>query len=118
MKTFRGGLRRASLLVLMPLVPLWSFAEPLGFQTAEVAPGVLAFLQDERGVGNSVAIITGTDVIVVDSTVSPSGARAIIEAIRARTSKPIRYVVNTHWHDDHIWGNQEYRAAYPNVPLV
>ena len=105
------------LVALLLSLPATAAAEPLGFTTVEVAPGVLAFIQDERGVGNSVAIITDTDVIVVDSTVSPFGSRAIIEAIHARTSKPIRYLVNTHWHDDHIWGNQEFVAAYPGVEI-
>jgi len=64
------------------------------------------------GTGNLVvmsnaAVIEGdTDVLVVDSHVSPGGAWALREELKAVTSKPIRYVVNSHFHFDHSHGNQ------------
>jgi cyclase len=48
------------------------------------------------------------DVLVVDTGTSPAAARAFVEDLKALTSKPIRYVVNTHFHYDHTDGNQVY----------
>ncbi|MCH8805930.1 MAG: MBL fold metallo-hydrolase [Planctomycetes bacterium] len=104
-------------------IALSLFVSPLVAQTieytrADVAENVYAFIPSEIGVGNAVAIIGDTDVLVVDSTATPSGARAVIAEIRKLTPKPVRYLVNTHWHDDHIWGNQAFRAAFPNVVII
>jgi cyclase len=66
------------------------------------------------GTGNLVvmsnaAIIEGDqDVLVVDSHVTPGGAWALSEELKAITAKPIRYVVNSHFHFDHSHGNQIY----------
>jgi glyoxylase-like metal-dependent hydrolase (beta-lactamase superfamily II) len=73
------------------------------------------------GTGNLVvmsnaAIIEGdTDVLVVDSHVTPAGAWALGEELKAVTSKPIRYVVNSHHHFDHSHGNQVYG---PEVSII
>lgn len=73
------------------------------------------------GTGNLVVmsnatIVEGdTDVLVVDSHVSPGGAWALREELKAITPKPIRYVVNSHYHFDHSHGNQIYG---PDVEII
>jgi cyclase len=57
---------------------------------------------------NNVAIIGSRDVLVVDTGTTPAAARAFIEDLRLVTPKPVRYVVNTHFHYDHTDGNQVY----------
>jgi cyclase len=57
---------------------------------------------------NNVVIIGDRDVLVVDTGTSPAAARAFVEDLKALTSKPVRYVVNTHFHYDHTDGNQVY----------
>jgi cyclase len=42
----------------------------------------------------------------------------VLAALRKPTDKPARYVINTHWHDDHIIGNQVYRDAFPGVEFI
>src|SRR5712691_4529643 len=57
---------------------------------------------------NNVAIVGDRDVLVVDTGTSPAAARAFQEDLKAITNKPVRYVVNTHFHYDHTDGNQIY----------
>jgi glyoxylase-like metal-dependent hydrolase (beta-lactamase superfamily II) len=65
------------------------------------------------------AIIENDDgVMVVDTHSKPSAARVIVDRLREMTSKPVRYVVNTHFHWDHWHGNEVYPAAYPNAEIV
>src|SRR3954467_14146586 len=49
---------------------------------------------------NAVVIDLGDSVMVVDSHSKPSAARALMEQIKARINKPVKYVVNTHFHWD------------------
>jgi glyoxylase-like metal-dependent hydrolase (beta-lactamase superfamily II) len=65
---------------------------------------------------SNAAIIEGDrDVLVVDSHVSPGGAWALREELKAITPKPIRWVVNSHFHFDHSHGNQIYG---PEVQII
>ncbi len=80
------------------------------FEFEQVLPDVY----HARGTGslsvgsNGAVIVNDEDVLVVDSHISPAAARALIEDIKAITDKPVRYVVNTHYHFDHAHGNQIY----------
>jgi cyclase len=95
-----------------------------GFTRTEVAAGVYAFvfdnpLGDAAGVdGTSLVIVNDADVVVVDAQWTPATSRRVIAEIRRITPKPVRYVVNTHWHGDHWFGNQAYREAYPGVEFI
>ena len=93
-----------------------------GFELVKLAEGVYAATRTEPpGLtvnGNSVFIINDEDVVVVDATLTPGSAREQIAALRKLTSKPVRYVVNTHWHDDHVMGNVAYREAFPGADFV
>src|SRR5260370_42165888 len=55
---------------------------------------------------NNVLIVGQRDVLVVDSGTSPAAARAFLEDLKAITTKPVRYVVNTHFHYDQTYRNQ------------
>lgn len=65
--------------------------------------------------GNSGFIVNDDHVIVIDA---PESSREVIKAIKNITDKPVKYVINTHWHDDHIIGNQVYKEAYPDVEFI
>jgi cyclase len=67
---------------------------------------------------NSAIVETRDGVLVVDSHSKPSAARELLQAVRALTGKPVRYVVNTHFHWDHWQGNEVYPAAFPDVEIV
>lgn len=68
--------------------------------------------------GNTVVIIGDNDVLVVDSCLLPSSAKEDIAQIKQWTNKPVRYLVNTHWHFDHNNGNGNYAAAFPNLTII
>lgn len=68
--------------------------------------------------GNTTVIIGDREVLVVDSCYLPSSAREDIAEIRKWTSKPVRYLVNTHWHFDHTMGNGTYWDAFPGLNIV
>lgn len=113
---------RISLLLLVFSLPLIASGQSGNFEMVKVADGVYAAIRTEPpGLtvnGNSVFIINDDDVVVVDTTLTPGRAKEELAALRKLTSKPVKYVINTHWHDDHIMGNQVYRDAFPGVEFI
>lgn len=113
---------RLSLFLAILSLSLSAPAQSGNFQMVKVAEGVYAAIRTEPpGLtvnGNSVFIINEDDVFVVDTTLTPGTAKEEIAALRKLTSKPVKYVINTHWHDDHIMGNQAYRDAFPGVEFI
>src|SRR5262245_17911541 len=55
---------------------------------------------------NSPIILTRDEALIVDSSITPAAGRALAEDVKAITDKPIRYVVDSHYHYDHSFGNQ------------
>ena len=90
------------------------------FDIRKVADGVWAAVASPAyKVNCNTAIIENADgVMVVDTHSKPSAARVIVERLRDLTSKPVRSVVNTHFHWDHWHGNEVYPAAYPDAEIV
>ena len=92
------------------------------YQVVKVADGILAFIAPEPVTplvnGNSVAVIGDDGVLVVDPGQFPSVARRVIGEIRKVTDKPVRFVVDTHWHPDHWAADCEYRSAFPGVVVI
>ena len=114
--------RLAAVLPLLLFQAAGHAAKLPGHETVKVADGVYAFISAESNnaivSGNSVAVIGGDGILVVDSGNFPSETRRIIAEIRQLTSLPVRYLVHTHWHRDHTDGDSEYRAAFPNVVII
>jgi len=90
------------------------------FEFRKVADGLhVAVAAPAYKVNCNTAIIEGDDgVVIVDTHSKPSAARVIVEHVRALTPKPVRYVINTHFHWDHWHGNEVYPAAYPDAEIV
>src|SRR5947199_7218595 len=55
---------------------------------------------------NSPVILTDTEAVVIDSEITPAAARALVADLKAITDKPVRYVIDSHYHYDHAFGNQ------------
>jgi glyoxylase-like metal-dependent hydrolase (beta-lactamase superfamily II) len=68
--------------------------------------------------GNTTVIIGDREVFVVDSAFLPSVAREDIAQIRQWTGKPIGYLLNTHFHNDHNNGNRAYLEAFPAMAII
>ena len=87
------------------------------FDFREVAPGVFhAVGTGALAVGcNAAVVVNDDDALVVDTHLSPGAGWALREELKALTPKPVRYVVNTHWHWDHAHGNQIYG---PGVEVI
>jgi len=57
-------------------------------------------------VGNAAIIVNDNDVVLVDDHVSPAAASVLLDELKDITDKPVRTVINTHFHFDHAHGNQ------------
>jgi len=87
----------------------------------ELAPGIVQFTTaDVAGnvVGNSIAIIAENDVVMFDTTLLPATATSLLSELRRITAKPVRFVVNSHWHPDHSGGNDTFANAFPGLEII
>ena len=82
--------------------------EGVPLQLKKVAPD-LYFLYDDLS-SNSVFLVTDDGVLVIDTRQHPAHGRDLIERIRKITDKPVRWVINTHAHGDHYYGNPAFKA--------
>jgi len=107
--------------LLVPFLELAGAAEPtdkfdnfrmregVPTQLKQVAPD-LYFLYDDLS-SNSGFLVTPEGVLVIDTRQHPAHGRDLIERIRKITDKPIKWVINTHAHGDHYYGNPAFKAA-------
>jgi glyoxylase-like metal-dependent hydrolase (beta-lactamase superfamily II) len=92
------------------------------FTVEPLADGVYAVVRREplgmANHANSLLIINDSDVVVVDAQFTRAATLEVLAALRRLTRNPVSAVINTHWHDDHVAGNQVYRDSFPGVRFV
>jgi cyclase len=99
-----------------PVTQNYPVVQGNAYKFEKIADGVYYATVTRPGLGsNNVVIVNDTDVLIVDAGTSPAAAQAFVEDIKKLTDKPIRYVVNTHWHYDHTAGNQIFG---PDVQII
>ena len=59
--------------------------------------------------------VNDADVLLTDSEGSPASARSLLEGVQSLTDKPVKYLVDTHFHIDHAYGNA---ALPPTVQII
>jgi cyclase len=88
----------------------------------QVADGVYVIRHpdapDDFPQGNTIVIVGDREAFVVDACYLPSTAREDIAQIREWTDKPVRYLLNTHWHYDHTRGDASYAEVFPSLSVV
>jgi glyoxylase-like metal-dependent hydrolase (beta-lactamase superfamily II) len=115
-----GPALAGSILALASRRAAWAQAQAPGapaglFDIQRVADGVyFAFAKPQAVTNcNAVIFVNSADVVVVDAHSKPSAAASLINQIRAEiTSRPVRYLVDTHFHFDHTQGNGAYRETF------
>ncbi len=82
------------------------------FDVVRVSESVFAVRgKPDSGIPTNTAVIVGDDAVaVVDTHQRPSFDDEVIRIVREITDLPIRYLINTHWHQDHTLGNQVYEG--------
>ena len=107
-------MNRVLVAILFLFLPASSLADDL-FDIKPVADGIYAAIAKPayKVNCNAAIIILDDAVLVVDTHSKPSAARVLIEQIKKLTPKPVKFVVNTHFHWDHYQGNEAYPSSWP-----
>ncbi len=94
---------------LLAALPAWAQRnfDAVQIKTTKVAEGIYML----EGEGGNIGVSAGEDgVFLIDDQFAPLTPK-ITEAVKAISGKPIRFLINTHWHGDHVGGNENFGKA-------
>nr|WP_316638403.1 MBL fold metallo-hydrolase [uncultured Roseateles sp.] len=109
--TRRPALRLLAALVCAASLP--GQAQTLPFSLKLVAPKVYAVIDNATGdSGANAGVVIGEEAVaIIDSLYKPKATQALLAEVRKLTPLPIRYLINTHYHIDHVAGNAVFAQA-------
>jgi len=83
------------------------------FRLQQLADGVYAAIHIDGGaaIGNAGIVDLGDRTLIYDAFIAPQAAEDLRIAAEALTGRPIDAVIDSHWHNDHVWGNQVFDAG-------
>jgi glyoxylase-like metal-dependent hydrolase (beta-lactamase superfamily II) len=97
-------------------------ADSLAIEKTTLAEGIFLFRApstlDLWTSSNSLVVVNDSDVVVFDNNARASTSRLVIAEIRKITNKPVRVLINSHWHMDHWLGNAAYADAFPGLQII
>ncbi len=111
-------MRLRVMMSLIALFALWAWLDGRAQTDGPIVSGAHRFEKVAEGIyyttasgtmnvgANSPVILTDDEALVIDSQITPAAGRALVADLKAVTSKPVRYVVDSHYHYDHAFGNQ------------
>jgi cyclase len=110
--------RKKNILPVSAVIALVCFFCVFGYaeehsELTKLADGVYARIvsPDGNAVSNSGIVVLAHCALIFDSHFTPEAGRDLLEAVDSITSKPLRYIVNSHSHPDHTHGNQVFPQA-------
>ena len=114
-------LRAALALASSPLLRYLPAQAADRLEVTEIAPGIFVHqgryeLQSPKNRGDmaNASFVVGSEAVaVIDTLGSAVAGRDLRTAVRAATDKPLRYVINTHMHPDHVFGNAAFKEDNP-----
>lgn len=117
----RRNLMHAALAVAAVPMLRYGPAHAASVGASEVAPGVYVHQgryevqsPENRGDTSNASFVVGSEAVaVIDTSGSAVIGAELRDAIRAVTNKPIKYVINTHMHPDHVLGNAAFKQDNP-----
>ena len=112
------GLRQLALLAILGWAATGQAQPAQTLTPIQLSPAVwyvqgmsaLGSSANQNFISNAAFIVTTQGVVVVDALGSPALARQLVAAIRQVTPQPISHVIVTHYHADHIYGLQVFKA--------
>ena len=113
---------RAIVITILASIAVTASAADLELKKETLAEGVYLFRApsdlDMWTATNVVAVVNDDDVTVFDTCTRPVTARMVIAEIRRITNKPVRTIINSHWHMDHWMGHAEFIKAWPGAQII
>lgn len=119
--------RASLLLAALAFTPTAARAQPSSaaiapFVARAIGPGVhlLGTPADYAGpaIGNVTIVEQGDGMVVIDTGATIAHGRTIRDYVRSITSKPVKAIVFTHWHNDHPFGAAALRAEWPRARII
>src|SRR5438445_10492628 len=105
--------RRLVVALMLLLAGTPTFAHAQQFTLKQIAPNVYAAIANPTGsAGGNAGFVIGDDgVLVIDTFTTADAAQQLLAEVRRLTKLPIKFVVNTHYHLDHVGGNGVFADA-------